>query len=285
MKIKTVAFQFFGGLFLLTACALAFLWFFWLIPFKHLYSGNWNRDHSACGHWIEAQKSIRRIGVTHDTGIEMGYWGGKEWTIWIMERIKPGQDIVSCDAGHLGDALADMTNQQLGYQSDPWLAWWKTNQNKTQLEWIREGFDSKGVVLQQPLTTNNILALLKLADLATNSPVYTNMLSGLRSSLRYNAFRWLRDSGFKPRDLDVNSVATEEKDQVVQSLIDYAEWRGIHRDDPGKLSILGNDLQDHWPDAVFLSRPYRWTLYLIITALALGGGLLLWLRPRPNKRF
>lgn len=271
MKTRAVALRILGSLLLLTACALAFFWFFWLTPFKHLYSGEWSRNHSNYGHWIEAQKSIRRIGVTHDTGIEMGYWGGKEWTIWIMAHIKPGQDIVSCDASHLGDALADMTNQQLGYQSDPWLAWWKTNQNKSQPEWIREGFASKGVVLQQPLTTNNILALLKLANLATNSPVYTNMLSGLRSSLRYNAFRWLRDSGFKPGDLDINSVAAEEKNQVVQSLINYAEWRGIHRDDPGKLSIDGNDQQDHWPNAVFLGRPFRWTLYSIIVAAMFGG--------------
>jgi hypothetical protein len=280
--MKTMALRIFGSLLLLTACALVFLWFFWLTPFKNLYSGDWERKHSNYARWIEDQKSIHHIGVTHDTGIHMGYFGGKEWTIWIMGHIKPGQDITSCEASHLGNALADMTNQQLGYQSDPWLAWWKTNQNKTQLEWIREGFASKGVVLQQPLTTNNILALLKSANLATNSPVYTNMPSGLRSSLRFNAYRWLRDSDFKAKDLDINSVTAEDKDQIIQSLIDYAEWYGIHRDDPGKLPINGNASRDRWPDAVFETRPYRWTLYFIITVAALGGWFLLRLSCRPN---
>ena len=275
MKIKRLVFRISGGLLLLTACALAFLWFFWLTPLKHLCSGDWSRDHSKYGRWIEDQKSVYRIGVTHDVGIEMGYWGGKEWTIWIMRHIKPGQDITSCEASHLGNALADMTNQQLGYQSDPWLAWWTTNQNKTQLEWIRDGFASKGVVLQQPLTTTNILALLKLAYLTTNSAVYTNMPSHLRSSLRFNAYRWLRDSGFRAKDLDINSITVEDKDQIIRNLIDYAEWFGMHWDDPGKLPISGNDSSYGWPSARFDEPPFKWALYSIIFAAALGGWVLL----------
>jgi hypothetical protein len=281
--MKTMALRILGGLLLLTACALAFLWFFWLIPFKHLYSADWSRDHSNYGRWIEDQKSIHRIGVTHDVGIEMGYWGGKEWTIWIMGHIKSGQDITSCEASHLGNALADMTNQQLGDQSDPWLAWWKTNLNKTQLEWIRDGFASKGVVLQQPLTTNNILALLELANFTTNSTVYTNMPSRLRSSLRFNAYRWLRDSDFKAKDLDINSITVEDKDRIIQDLIDYSEWYGIHRRDPGKLRINRNDSGNGWHDAAFETRPYRWTLYSIIVVLVLGGWFLLRLSRCPNK--
>jgi hypothetical protein len=199
MKTKITALRIAGGLLLLTACALAFLWFFWLTPFKHLYSGDWSRDHSNYGRWIEDQKSIHRIGVTHDVGIEMGYWGGKEWTIWIMRHIKPGQDIGSCEASHLGQALARMTNQQLGLRSDPWLAWWTTNQNKSQLDWIRDGFTRNGIELQQPMTTNNVIALLKLVIPDTNSAAYTNVPSYARTALRYNALRWLRDSGFKPR--------------------------------------------------------------------------------------
>jgi hypothetical protein len=275
MKSKIMALRIFGGLLLLTACALAFLWFFWLTPLKNFYSGNWKRDHSAYGRWIEAQTSIQRIGVTHDTGSALGGFGGKEWTIWIMGHIKPGQDITSCEASHLGNALADMTNQQLGLRSDPWLAWWKTNQNKTQLEWIQDGFASKGVVLQQPLTTNNILALLKLANLTINPPSYTNMSSVFQSSLRYNAYRWLRDSGFKAKDLDINSITVEDKDQIIQDLIDYAEWYGIHRDDPGKLRINRNASPDGWTDARFEAPSFRWTLYSIIFALALGGWFLL----------
>jgi hypothetical protein len=107
------------------------------------------------------------------------------------------------------------------------------------------------------------------------------MLSGLRSSLRYNAFRWLRDSGFRAKNLDINTVTTEDKDQIIRSLIDYAEWYGIHRDDPGKLSINGNDSHDgRWPDATFETPPFRWTLYSIIIVLALGGWFLLRLSHR-----
>jgi hypothetical protein len=284
MKAGKMVVRFLGGLLLLTACALAFLWFFWLTPLKHIYSETWNRGHSTYDRWVEVQKSIHRIGVTHDAGIEMGYWGGKEWTIWIIEHIKPGQDLSGCDASHLAGALARMTNQQLGDQADIWLAWWKTNQDKTQLEWIRDGFAEKGVVIQQPLTTNNILALLKLANLATNSAVYTNMPSGLRSSLRFNAYRWLRDSDFKARYFDINTIPEEDKGQIIHDLIDYSEWYGIHWNDPGKLQITGNNIgDDRWPDAVFETRPYRWTLYSIMAILALGGCYLLLFKHHNNS--
>ena len=276
MRAGMMVVRFLGGLLLLTACALAFLWFFWLTPLKHFYSGTWNRDHSNYARWVEGEKSVSRLGVTHDVGIEMGYYGGKEWTVWIMKHIKPGQDISGCDASHLAGALARMTNQQLGDQADIWLAWWKTNQDKTQLEWIRDGFANKGVVVQQPLTTNNILALLKLADLATNSAIYANMPVYLRSSLRFNAFRWLRDSGFRATEFDLKNIPVENGNQITSALIDYAEWYGIHWNDPGKLRIAGNNIgDDRWPDAVFETRPYRWTLYSIIVVMALGGCFLL----------
>ena len=296
MKIRTLALRILGGLLLLAACALTFLWFFWLTPFKHLYSGDWSRNHSNYGHWIEAQKSIRRIGVTHDTGIEMGYWGGKEWTVWIMAHIKPGQDIGSCEASHLEDALADMTNQQLGSRSDTWLAWWTTNQNKSQLDWIRDGFARNGIELQHPITTNNIIALLKLVVPDTNSAAYTNIPFYARTALRFNALRWLRDSGFKPKEFydrgfddfgtgefDLKSVPAEDRDKAARGLMAYAFWLGKHQYDPGKLPIDGNDQQDHWPNAMFLCRPFRWTLYSIIVAAMCGGWFLLRLSSQTKR--
>jgi hypothetical protein len=275
MKAKKILLRLFGGLLLLTACALAFFWFFWLAPFKHLYSGEWEHKHSNYGRWIEGQKSLHRIGITHDISGPLGDWGGKAWTAWIMQHIKPGQDISGCQAGHVVIALADMTNQQLGYEADIWLAWWTTNQNKTQLEWIRDGFASKGIALQQPLTTNNILTLLKLATLATNDATCTNIPSILQKSLRFNAYRWLRDSGFKAKELNLDTIAAEEKNQILPSLIGYAEWYGEHRDDPGKLPINGRDTDHSWPDAIFLEPRLRWTLYSIIAITALGGWFLL----------
>lgn len=292
-----MALRILGGLLLLTACALAFLWFFWLMPLKHFYSGDWNRDHSAYGRWIEAQKSIRRIGVVHDTGIAMGYWGDKEWTVWIMQHIKPGQDIGSCKASHLGQALARMTNQQLGLQSDAWLAWWTTNQNKSPLDWIRDGFARNGIELQQPMTTNNVIALLKLVIPDTNSAAYTNIPSYARAALRYNVLRWLRDSGFKPKEFyergfdelgtdnfDFKSVPVEDRDKVTRGLMAYAFWLGAHQNDPGALPINGNNSHYGWPDAVFETPPYRWTLYFIITVLTLGGWFLLCLNRRSEHR-
>jgi hypothetical protein len=275
MSTKAKIIRALGALLLLASVALAFFWFIWLLPLKHIYSRAWDREYSTVRFWEEAQKTVYRIGITHDVGIEMGRWGGKEWVVWIMKHIKPGEEIVGCEASHLAGALADMTNQQLGYQADPWLAWWRTNQNKTQLEWIRDGFASKGIILQQPLTTNNILALLKLSHLATNSPVFTNTPPNLRTSLRFNAFRWLRDSGFRSIEFDLKNIPEEDRNQITLALIDYAEWSGIHRDDPGKLPINEYSLGYPSSDACFLTPRFRWPLYLTIIAMALGGWYLL----------
>jgi hypothetical protein len=137
-------------------------------------------------------------------------------------------------------------------------------------------FCHKGVVLQQWLTTNNILALLKLSNLSTNSAVFTNTPTRLRSSIRFNAFRWLRDSGFRSTEFDLKNIPEDDRIQITSALIDYSEWFGIHRNDPGKLQIAGNNIgDDRWPDAVFETHPYRWTLYSIIAVLALGGCFLL----------
>ena len=264
---------------MLTAFTLAFIWFIWIAPLKHIYSRTWNREHSTMRYWEEAQKSVHRVGVTHDVGIEMGRWGNKDWVVWIMQHIKPGQVIDGCEASHLGESLADMTNQQLEPKAEIWLAWWKTNQNKSQLEWIQDGFASKGILLQQPLTTNNILALLKLSHLATNAPVFTNTLPHFRQSLRFNAFRWLRDSGFRPLDLDLKNIPDEDKNQITLQLIDYVEWYGEHYLDPGKLPITED--REYFSEPMLLEARFRWTLYFALAALIISG---VWLsRYQPPK--
>lgn len=263
---------------MLAVFVIAFIWFIWIAPLKHIYSRTWNREHSKLRYWEEAQKSVHRIGITHDVGIEIGYWGGKDWVVWIMQHIKPGQVIDGCEASHLGESLAAMTNQQLEPKAEVWLAWWTTNQNKSQLEWIKAGFADKGIFLQQPLTTNNIFALLKLSRLDTNSPVIANTPRHLRSSLRYNAFRWLRDSNFDARYLDLKTIPDEDRNQITLALIQYAEWFGEHYFDPGKLPV--SDYRDYETEPMFMGRQIRWTLYLVLAVLTLSG---LWLvRYKPN---
>lgn len=232
-----------GAFLLIVSGLLAFVWFYWLTPVKHLVSTPWIKTHSKEAWWIEDQKSVGRVGVMHDVGIEVGEWGDEHWAAWIIRHIKPGQDISSCEAGHLGQALANITNHQLNPEADIWIAWWQTNQNKSQIEWIKEGFAEQGVMLENPLTTNNIIDLLKLANQPTNSPVYTNHFA---QSIRMNAFRWLRDSGVNYKaaleiwNYDVDSIPSEDRRQITLALLFYADWYGQNWDGPGKLPLRNN---------------------------------------------
>jgi hypothetical protein len=276
-----------GAVLLLVSGLMAFVWFIWLAPVRHIYSIRWIQAHSRSALWEESQKSVGRIGVTHDVGVEMGRWGDKEWAVWIINHIKPGQNIAGCENSHLGEALADITNHQLKPDSEVWLAWWKTNQNKTQIEWIREGFAERGLILQDPLTTNNIIELIKLAHLATNSPAYTNTPDYLRGSLRLNAFRWLRDSGINFRDAfgiwgcDINNIPEIDRNRIASVLFDYAEWYGEYWDGPGKLPLkkdYGIPVYFQYESAF---QKCKWIVYFTIPLFTVVG---IWLiRRQPTK--
>lgn len=284
MKSKPVIFRLLGGFLIFASGVSAFLWFHWYAPLINLHSMSWWSEHSPRRHWNEAQKQIRRSGVDHDTGIALGDWGNKPWVEWIMKRIQPGEDIGGCGYNHLGDALAQMTNQQLEFKSDVWLAWWATNQHKTQVEWIREGFARRGIALGQPLTTNNIIALLTIISPTTNAVPGNDAPRHTRAGLRYNALRWLRDAGFNPGEMDFASVPEAERDMVTRGFVKYALWFGEHRLDPGKIWVweVGSGGETDFYAASREEMTFRWVFTVLPFALAAGGILLLRLT-RPSK--
>jgi len=79
----------------------------------------------------------------------------------------------------------------------------------------------------------------------------------------------LRDSGFDARNLDLKTIPDEDRNQITIALIHYAEWFGEHWNDPGKLPI--NDYHDYETEPIFMGRQVRWTLYLVLLVLTLGG--------------
>lgn len=287
MNGKTKALRSTGAVLLLASGLIAFIWFIWLAPARHLFSTPWIKAHSRLALWEEAQKSVGRIGVTHDVGIEIGRWGDKAWAVWIINHIKPGQDIANCEASHLGQALSDITNHQLKPEAEIWLAWWKANQNKTQVEWIREGFAERGVVLQDPLTTNNIIDLLKLANITSNSPAYTDVPRDQRYGLQINAFRWLRDSDVSYRsaleiwNYNINNIPEEDRNRITLALLFYAEWYGENWNSPGKLPLKNNSEPSISYGYETIFEKLKWFVYCTIPMLAFAG---IWLmRRQPPK--
>ncbi|MFH1730285.1 MAG: hypothetical protein ABIF82_01375, partial [Planctomycetota bacterium] len=149
-----------GILLLVAAGAVVVVWFYILGPYRRISDMGWERAHTEQQVWAETQKSIRRMGWAHDDGFRVGLWGNKEWVARIMDNMSPG-DSLSCSGGHKEIALSCMTNQQAG-AADDWLTWWQKNKHKTQEEWIRDGFAARGILLHEPLTKKDILALLRV---------------------------------------------------------------------------------------------------------------------------
>lgn len=269
MKANPRILKFTGGLLLTVASLLAFTWYFWLAPWRKSYSVIWNSEHTARAQWIQYQKQLNRTGLNHDVSIAIGYYGDKRWMEWIVRTLKPVQKSYGCESGqmHLPDAPFKITNQRITKDTD-WGTWWSTNKQKTQVEWVRDGFLQQGITLEQPLTTNNIVALLKLV--ATSKQNY----------LRYNAQRWLRDANVTvmPTAFDLTQVAPEDREEVTKGLVSYALWLGEHRDDPGKLAISGKDSDEGWRmevEALLDRPPYNWLLKSCLLIMASVGVLLL----------
>ena len=265
-----------GWCLLLIAGALALLWFYWLAPMRHLNDSDWIKAHSMRQVWIETQRQIHRTGVDHNGSLEIGRFGDKTWAEWLIQKIKAIKDakhgMISCGRWpyHLDTALWDITNQRMT-NADNWLFWWEQNKDKNQADWIREGFAQNGIVLQQPLTTNNIIALLKLVNVV---PPHAGSTNQFLLSMRYNALRWLRDSdsGFTAANFNLKNIPDEEKEQITLALIQYAQWLGENWNSPGKLPIGGS--QDYSLDLEPNFATYKYVclaVYLLLSLLAAGG--------------
>ncbi len=183
---------------------------------------DWCRHHSAEAYWEETQKVLQRGQFRHDASIIMGYYADKVWAERIMERVKPGEDMDSCGGyvpvPHAASAMQLITNQDVGDEGDAWLEWWKANQSKSQEEWILDGFREYGLEIGTPVEEEGILGLLEL--LAKTS---TDERGSLPFHAKYNAFRWLRDSGFDPLRFALSDSRSAVSEERRQGLLEYAK--------------------------------------------------------------
>ncbi|MGH8247490.1 MAG: hypothetical protein ACREUU_13785 [Gammaproteobacteria bacterium] len=172
---------------------IAYWWHYTLAPVRRTLDGEWVASHSQQDYWHEVQKGIRRGTWNHDDGFTVGFYGDESWARWIMARVKPG-DRMGCLGTRLHHSATSMryiTNQDAGEDADGWLTWWKLNQSTDQRQWIADGFAQRGIALEFPPTAQQTEALLKLlGSSAEAAPEH----------VKYNAFRWLRESGFEPVD-------------------------------------------------------------------------------------
>lgn len=283
----------FGVGFLGVGLAMALAWFFWLVPTIIRFDPEWSTRFSRRHYWTRTEHYIRRYRWMHGDAEDVGKYGDRGWAEWILSKAAQGVEIADCSGGcaHGTSALEYMTGQDPTHQKEngqergmagkAWLDWWKDNRDKTQEQWIRDGLARHGVVVHLPPTPADQLPLLTL--LGSTS---TNRLERVPRYVTYNAFRWLRDSGFDPLAFALTNVNSDTPETVKQGLFAYAKQvdRYPKSDEVGILAFGRNTPPVSFPGPYLLSRSVKVTAYVVMGMLIVLGAVLLFLSRYPEGK-
>ncbi len=287
-----------GGL-LLTFSLLSGL-IFWtvLVPYHQSRRPERAPHLSASGFW-QAKQVPLNLGLRwHEDGSVVGLFGGKSWTQTIMVYLTLGLDLDSCASGHLTSALPFLTNHDFSEAEDPtqaWLQWWSVKSRKTQEQWIQDGFFKHGIFIRLPpsdLDWKSLLTILgTTAGPAPEGPDGKEMTQSHRYSfeLRYNAYRWLRDSGFDPVRHAVSYWPTLTGEELSGTL-GYGEMEqelaAFSSPLPGRLSFASQD-RSLFFDVMFtpsFSRLLQWDIKVGFTGLVVVIALFGWWLASPRRK-
>lgn len=161
---------------------------------------------SAQGFWESKQVHLKWGPWWHEDGNTVGAFGHKEWAERLIQWMADGKEMDSCSSGHWEEALPMITNQELAFDDSgkAWQDWWRTYGQLSQEEWIQDGFKKLGFEVQLPHSKDDWPALLAILGRSPGPTPADSGGMGRRQShtfpyhVRYNAYRWLRDSGFEP---------------------------------------------------------------------------------------
>ena len=144
-----------GFLLLVAGLTATYWWLYKLAPIRHLADPEWLVEHSETARWKEEQRNYQRIGSSPDIcfrGDRIGFYGGKEWFLWLVGQIRKPQ-FRHC--GCTDYALALMANRYL----PSWAGWIEANRGRSQEEWIRDGFLAYGVTVHLPPESDDLVPM------------------------------------------------------------------------------------------------------------------------------
>lgn len=215
----------FGVVLLLAAAGIAWVWFYVLAPMRRFYDQDWRERHSKWAHWEEEQSSYHRFNRSPDLlyGIDDIYrFGDAKWFKWLLDNVVNGGDSFRV-CGCTIECMSVISNHYFETNAE-WTNWYTANQAKSQEEWIRDGFRASGIEIQLPPSSEDTSRLLGVLGKRSVDPKRVGWDGEPRLdapfSLRYNAYRWLRDMEFDPVAFllasDVTSLSEDVREGVVQ---------------------------------------------------------------------
>jgi hypothetical protein len=234
----------FGVLLVGTTLYAGYQWHFVFSSYRKIYDYEWQYYHSEVAYWYAMEdamgQSLKMGFLPHEAGRFVAQWGDKEWTRRLIEGVKSGElEFNSCSDGHIEGTLQTMTNQDLPDEKDAWVAWWEENKDKTQEEWIRDGFEDAGVTVTDELTdelTLELLIILGSLSLQKNehgenedeqieqqetSEDSENIEYDYPTCCSFNAYRWLRDHNFQWQSIRYDDIPEEHREVVFYGMRMY----------------------------------------------------------------
>lgn len=270
---------------IISGCMLGVGFWLWLYPVTKAMAPDFDPYRSPAGFWHDKEHALRMGWWRHDDGLITGYFGGKEWVEKIIGWLRDGRDFTDCASGHRDGALALITNHNVPTvedQSTAWLGWWELNRNRTQEEWIQAGFAENDIPIALPPSPNDWPRLLTILGAVAGPKLSRGGKAEQEfvfpAHLRYNAYRWLRDSGFDPVKYAVFERATTLTGEHLGGLLEYrVQERALFQPPlPGRLAFA---LPEKWgllgyPDSEGLKKA-RWSQKPLGQILFTGFCLLL----------
>jgi hypothetical protein len=252
-----------------------YLWFYRLAPMRRLWNPDWRRAHSAAAAWAEEQKGYRRSGDSPDIsfrGDTLGYFGNKDWAVWLVGSLKKkGYRFCGCTWA----TLSLLTNQRIDENEDAWVAWLEKHRNESQEQWIQQGFAEYGVKVHLPPVAEDAAALLSLLGDCEKDAKGELKVPGW---LKYNAFRWLRDSGFNWREYTAGHPDWRSSEKRAVGVCCYASFEAEFPPDEGMGRLAfgkpGSSRQYCFADLrpIIATRAAKVAAYAIIFGgIAIGG--------------
>jgi hypothetical protein len=156
--------------------------------------------------------------INHDKLLIIGRFGNKKTVeriiSWLISHNKHKSTEGSlCTFYHCLKPLAEITNQPNIKTFAGWVEWWEKNSDKTQEEWIKSGFNARGIKPGDPVSKNDVITLLKL--LAKDTDKIT--------TLKLNCYRWLRFKDYERllKSFKYSDIAEKDRAEVFKGLRNY----------------------------------------------------------------
>ena len=185
------------------------------------------------------------------------------------------------------DALSLMSNHDV----KSWEEWAKENDGKTQEEWIKEGFAKCGLRVHLPPSPDDTEPLLRVLgqktwDALPEGRQETDADNAVPSYIQYNAFRWLRDSGFEPTAFAASNATAINIEPVRTGFLHYMELQAAFPRHNG-LGILAlgttPGTEDRTRSPPFVVRPWFVAVAYAIVIVPFVAGCLLLVLPRRRR--